>query len=298
MDWLARMNSALAYVEENLAGDIDYEVLAKKACCSAYNFQRMFSFITDTSLSEYIRRRRLTQAAIELRNSTIKVIDLAVKYGYESPVSFSRAFQGLHGVTPSEARSDGVTLKAYPKISFQISIKGEKELDYRIETKEAFQVFGIEGVFRTDSSGEDPKTPHDLWEQCHANGAYERLAKDAGQLPDFINSDLCKVHGVCSYRKTPSDSFPYMLCAFRSASSRVEGYTLVDIPSYTWAIFPSHKFDWQEFGMVIDSLYKRFFSEWLPTAEYEQVEGLDFELYGGNGDKGYVELWFAVRKKA
>ena len=121
MDLITRMSLALSYVEDTLTGEINQEELARIACCSAYNFYRMFSFITDILLTEYIRRRKLTLAAIELQNSDIKVIDLAFKYGYNSPVSFSRAFQTLHGVTPTEARSGGVTLKAYPRISFQIS---------------------------------------------------------------------------------------------------------------------------------------------------------------------------------
>ena len=168
MDWLARMTAALSYVEENLDGEIDHGELARIACCSSHNFFRMFSFIADISLSEYIRRRRLTLAALELQNSDIKVVDLAVKFGYDSPISFARAFQALHGITPTEARADGVMLKAYPRLSFQISIKGEKKMDYRIETKEAFQVFGIEGVFKTeawilnDKNGEKHKTPSDL----------------------------------------------------------------------------------------------------------------------------------------
>ena len=212
MDLLTRMDLALVYVEDNLTGEIDQEVLARIACCSAYNFYRMFSFITDISLTEYIRRRRLTMAAIELQSGNIKVIDLALKYGYDSPVSFSRAFQMLHGVTPTEARAGGVTLKAYPRISFQISIKGEKKMDYRIENKEAFQVFGYEGIFSTDGSGLNAdilhdnavhqNNPHELWNQNHANGAYEKLAADAGELPPFVSPDLCKVHGVCDYKQT------------------------------------------------------------------------------------------------
>ena len=162
LDVLSRMSLAVEYVEENLTGEINHETLAQIACCSSYNFHRMFSFITEISLSEYIRRRKLTLAAIELQNSKVKVIDLAMKYGYDSPVSFTRAFQSLHGLTPTEARAGGVTLKAYPKISFQISVKGDKEMDYRIEAKEAFQVFGIEGVFRTDGEGESPKKPSDF----------------------------------------------------------------------------------------------------------------------------------------
>jgi len=302
------MNAALAYVEDNLTGEIDHKILAKIACCSSYNFFRMFSFITDVSLSEYVRRRRLTLAALELQNNDIKIVDLALKFGYDSPVSFSRAFQVLHGVTPSEARVDGVNLKAYPRLSFQISIKGEKEMDYRIESKEAFQVFGIEDVFvaeaglatamGTSKNEHELRKPSDLWDECHANGTYEKLAAAAGDLPAFVGKDLCKVHAACDYRETEEGTFPYMLCAFRSSNSKADGYTIADIPAHTWAIFPTGKFEWDDCGTVLGSLYKRIFSEWLPTSNYEQVGSLDMELYGGDGDLGYVEIWLAIKKKA
>ncbi len=298
MDLMTRMSLALAYVEDHLTGEIDQDTLAQIACCSVYNYYRMFSFITDMSLTEYIRRRKLTLAAIDLQSSDIKVIDLALKYGYDSPVSFSRAFQALHGVTPTEARADGVTLKAYPRISFQISVKGEKEMDYRIETKEAFQVFGYEGIFNADGSGAYPNNPHELWNQNHENGAYEKLVSDAGDLPSFVRQNLCKVHGVCDYRQTEPGTFAYMQCAFRSKSSKTDGYTVVNIPSYTWVIFPSEKFKWNQVVEVTTNLNKRFYSEWLPTSEYEQVNGINFEVYGGDADMGSLELWFAVKKKA
>lgn len=297
MDWLAKMNSAIEYIETHLTDELDYSAIAQKACCSSYNFQRMFSFITEISLSEYIRRRRLTLAALELQNSDVKIIDLAVKYSYDSSTSFSRAFQSLHGVTPSLARNEGTTLKAFPRISFQIYIKGDAGMNYRIENKEAFQVFGIEGIFNTDESGDIPRTPAELWQQCHSNGEFERLVSNSGDLPQFVSPDLCKVHAVCSYKQTEGETFPYMVCSFKSGNSVTEGYTVADIPAHTWAIFPSEKYKWEDFDDVIGNLYKRFFTEWLPTAEYEQVNGIDFEVYGDSNGLGYLELWFAVRKK-
>jgi AraC family transcriptional regulator len=150
MEWLVRMNRALDYIEMNLSGDIELTEVARKACCSSHQFQRMFSFITNVTLAEYIRRRRLTLAALELQScDTLKVIDIALKYGYESPVSFARAFQLMHGVNPATACQEGIALKAYPRLSFLITIKGAEVMNYRIETKEAFQVFGIEGLFPT-----------------------------------------------------------------------------------------------------------------------------------------------------
>ena len=307
MDILTRMSLVIAYVEDNLTGEIDQEKLGRIAGCSTCNLYRMFSFITDISLTEYIRRRRLTLAAIELQSSDVKVIDLALKYGYDSPVSFSRAFQALHGITPTKARDDGVTLKAYTRISFQISIKGEKEMDYRIESKEAFQIFGYEGIFRSDESGinadilsnnaKHPNNPHELWNKNHANGAYEKLVTDAGELPPFVSQGLCKVHGVCDYKQTPPGTFSYMQCAFRGENSNIDGYTVADIPAQTWFIVPSERFKWDNVVEVINNLNKRFYSEWLPAAEYEQTNGMNFEVYGGDTDMGYIELWYAVRKK-
>jgi len=133
MDWIERMNHALDFIENNLVGEIDYKQVSKAACCSEYHFSRMFSSIAGISLSEYIRRRRLTLAAFELQRSNLKIIDLAIKYGYDSPDSFTRAFQRTHGITPSKARNNSVHLKAFPKISFQISLRGNPS--WNIELK-------------------------------------------------------------------------------------------------------------------------------------------------------------------
>lgn len=241
MDWITKMNSAIDYIENNLTGEIDFNIVCAKACCSSYNFQRMFSFITDITLAEYIRRRRLTAAALELQNSSKKVIDVAVKYSYDSATSFARAFSALHGITPTEAKRAGAKLKAYPKISFQISIKGEKEMDYRIETKEAFEVFGIETI--SSLTGEQGYlSPAELWQQSQSNGEYERLFSNTGDLPSFVPQNLCKIHGVENYRKTEENTFPYMLCSFVSETSKTDEYKIVYIPSQTYAIFSSEKF--------------------------------------------------------
>jgi AraC family transcriptional regulator len=256
----------------------------------------MFSFITEISLVEYIRRRRLTLAAFEIQNSDVKIIDVALKYGYESPVSFTRAFQVVHGIVPSLARDGGVTLKAYPRISFQISIKGESEMEYRIEMKEAFDIFGIETI--GSSIGERSyQSPSQLWQKCQKDGTYEELFKNSGDLPSFISQDLCKIHGAANYRKTEENTFPYMLCCFVSANSNTKGYTIAHIPAQTYAIFPSKRFKWDEIGTIRNALEKRFYSEWLPTSNFEKVDKAEFEIYGGNEEYGYIELWYPIVKK-
>ena len=309
MDWIQSVQRALNYIEAHLFDEeLDNETVAKEAYSSNANFQRIFSIVTGVTVADYIRCRKLTLAGEEFINSNVKVIDAALKYGYETPESFAKAFARFHGVTPSEARAGGVTLKAYSRISFQISVKGEKEMDYRIESKEAFQVFGYEGIFRTDGSGMNadilhdnaiyPNNPHELWNQNRASGAYEKLVAAAGDLPAFVHHGLCKVHGVCDYKQTEPGTFAYMQCAFRSKNSKIDGYAVADIPANTWVILPSEKFTWDKVVEVINNLNKRFYSEWLPTAEYEQANGMNFEVYGGDADLGYVELWYAVKKKA
>ena len=125
MEWFERLNSAMQYIEENIDQEIDFEEIAKIACCSVYHFQRMFSFITDVPLSEYIRRRRLTLAAFELQNSDIRIIDLALKYGYETHESFSRAFQKLHGTTPRPRLEPWeLSLKPIHAYPFRFQLKG------------------------------------------------------------------------------------------------------------------------------------------------------------------------------
>ncbi|MCL2364219.1 MAG: AraC family transcriptional regulator [Defluviitaleaceae bacterium] len=303
MDWLTRMNAAIVYIEENLDGDIDYEAMAKKACCSSHNFTRMFSFVTDVSLSEYIRRRRLTRAAYDLQNSGTKVIDVAVKYGYDSPISFARAFQQLHGVTPSEARNDGATLKAYPQMSFQIQIKGEKEMDYRIETKEAFQIFGIERICKDEETEiVNPGDTHEIalvddqWEECYENGEFDKLNNAAGELPPFVNGKVSKVHVAFAYKNTKPGTFATMLFAFRGPASNMEGYTVADIPAHTWAIFPSEVHPMNQQDEVVTALNKRIYTEWFPASNYEPVGDLEFELYGGDDQNGYIEVWLPVKK--
>jgi AraC family transcriptional regulator len=168
MDLLKNLNEAIKYIEENLTDDIDFKEVIRQAYCSEYHFKRMFSFLAGIPLSEYIRRRRLTLAAFELKDSSVKVIDIAIKYGYGSPDSFTRAFQSLHGVTPSEARDNGSSLKSYPKMTFQISITGGSEMNYRIVEKEAFCIVGIKKRVRIIFNGINPEIAS-MWESLDSD---------------------------------------------------------------------------------------------------------------------------------
>ena len=297
MDFIRHMENAVAYIEENLMGKIDINEAARAACCSAYNLQRIFSYLTDISLSEYIRKRRLSLAALELQTANSRIADLALQYGYESPAAFSRAFTQFHGISPSDAGKSGATVKSYPRISFQLVVKGAYAMNYRLEHKEAFEVFGIETVasLTEEKAG---LSPAELWQECRKDGRYEKLFSDSGTLPGFLPQDLCKIHGMVNYRNTGSNTFPYLLFAFRSEDSNTEGYQVVQVPAQTYAVFPSEHFSWDEdFGAVLETLKRRFYTEWLPSSQYEKAEGPEFEIYGGTTEYGYLELWFPVVKK-
>ena len=129
MDWIERLNKAMEYLEEHMTEEISYEKAARIACCSTYHFQRMFAYMANVPLSEYIRRRRMSLAAEDLQSSDEKIVDIALKYGYASPTAFNRAFQGVHSVAPSLAKKGNVSVKAYPPISCTITLKGAVGLD-------------------------------------------------------------------------------------------------------------------------------------------------------------------------
>ncbi|TGV02112.1 AraC family transcriptional regulator, partial [Mesorhizobium sp. M00.F.Ca.ET.186.01.1.1] len=167
MDMLQKWNEALDYIEENLAGEIDVKQAARVACCSEYHFKRMFSSLAGIPLSEYIRRRRITLAAFELKDERVKVIDVAIKYGYSSPDSFARAFVHMHGVTPTEARASGQSLKAYPRMTFHLSIKGGSVMNYRIEENAGFRIVGLQKRVPLMYNGVNPEIAA-MWASLNA----------------------------------------------------------------------------------------------------------------------------------
>lgn len=280
------MNNAIAYIENHLQDKMDYEKVSQTACCSVYHFQRMFTYIAGIPLSEYVRRRKMTLAAFELQNSGIKVIDLALKYGYDSPEAFARAFQTLHGITPTSARKPGANIKAYPRISFQITIKGDSEMNYRIVPHEAFQVYGIERIFDTKDA-ENLKEIPAFWQELMQNGDFGLLMKSAN-YPGSVNA-------ICGYRNMDGTRFPYMPCILKTPLSDTTGYKVVDVPAATWAVFVNEPHSLDLTAAETQKLISRVYSDWLPTSNYEIVPGYEFEMYYDTIDgKCYEEAWYRV----
>ena len=289
MDSLKKMNEALSYLEENLINDIDYKEIARLAFCSEYHFQRMFSFLTGVTLSEYIRRRRLTLAAFELINSDIKIIDVAIKYGYNSPDSFTRAFRSLHGVTPSEARNNGQSLKAYPRITFQLSIKGGNEMNYRIVEKERFSIVGIKKRVPIIFSGVNPEIAS-MWKSLDA----EKISKlkglsnvePMGMISASTNFSESRMEG-----KGELDHY----IGVATSSECPDNLAQLEVPALTWAIFEAVG----PFPETLQNVWGRIYSEWFPSSNYEQAKGPEI-LWNENKDMTSPtyksEIWIPVIK--
>jgi len=191
MDWLTGMNAVLWHIEDNLTEEIRHEELAKLVCCSAYEFSRLFSYMAGMTVSEYIRRRRLSQAVFDIQNSNDKIIDIALKYQYESPTTFTRAFKEMHGTTPLSARKSGVTLVNYPPMSFVLEIKGAKPLNFRIERRAAFNIVGMTGYMSVENNQGEPGS---LW---NAEIEFDGHSKDkATSADDFkIPEEITQEYG-------------------------------------------------------------------------------------------------------
>lgn len=283
MEWLELLNRALDYVEDNLDQEIEYETAAKIACCSTYHFQRMFSYIAGVPLSEYIRRRRLTRAAFDLQIGN-KVIDVAQRYGYDSPTAFNRAFQHVHGISPSAAQKEGTSLKAYPRISFSISIKGAAEMEYRIITKDSFRVVGVKALLEKDVDESFQVVPQ-LWQQIAQNG-------QMAQLIPMINQEPMGVLGVSACMDN-LEKWEYYI-AVASDSEVPDGMSEYRVPASTWAVFSGQG----TMPHAIQELEKRIITEWLPTSDYEYANVPDIEVYlDANPTNSKFEVWLPILKR-
>lgn len=290
MDSLKNMNGAIKFIEENLTNEIDFKEVARLAYCTEYHFKRMFSFLAGISLSEYIRRRRLTLAAFELKNSNIKVIDIAIKYGYSSPDSFARAFQHLHGITPSEARSNGHSLKAYPPMSFQLSIKGGSEMNYRIEEKEAFHIIGIKKRVPIIFNGVNPEIAS-MWKSLDE--------KTINELKNLSNVEpLGLLSASANFSEGRLEEKGELDHYIGAATTREcpDNLTQLNVDASTWAVFEAVG----PFPETLQNVWGRIYSEWFPSSNYEQREGPEI-LWNENKDitspTFRSEIWIPVMKK-
>jgi len=289
VDILNQLNRAMAYIEAHIDDDLALTDVSSVTAYSPFHFGRLFYYIADMPLSEYIRKRKMSLAATKLHNGSEKVIDLAVMYGYDSADSFTRAFVKQHGITPSAARQPGASLTFFPPLTFQIKIKGVQAMNWRIEEMEAFEVFGIERIFGND---ENHKVPG-FWEEIQKNGEYDKLSKAAGgKTGDDGRHCIC---AMCGFYETGDDTFPYIICAVKKPDSDTAGYRVAQIPKFTWAVFRSGVS--KHMGKGILDMMSRAYSEWMPSSGYVKAAGPDMEVYYNAPDgKYFEEVWIPVAK--
>ncbi len=282
MEWMERLNRAINYMEENMTDTIDLDMVAKIAGCSTYHFQRMFTYMAELPLSEYIRRRKMSLAAVDLQEQENKVIDIGLKYGYDSPTAFNRAFKSIHGMAPSKVREKGVILKAYPPISFKISIKGDCEMNYRIEKKEAFRVVGISMPLEKEIEKNFAIVPQ-MWQKAATDGTVGRLAS----LMDGVPMGLL---GVSACNAEEEWKYYIAVTSQKPLKNDFEEYM---IPASTWAIFSG-----EGKNTTIQELEKRIVTEWLPTSGYEYGNAADIEVYlNADPENAKYEVWIPIVKK-
>ena len=265
------IQAAIDYVEAKLTEEIDVHNVAARAYVSAFHFQRIFSSLCGMPLGEYIRRRRLTQAAQELLRGA-KVIDTAMKYGYDSPDSFARAFRRFHGVLPSQAGQPGVTLVSFAPMKINLK-EGGSMMEYKVVEKPAFTVVGYKKQFNNETSYQEiPK----WWDEI--------LAGQQIIMGDF---------GVCI--DTDGKLFDYMIADLHQPWKTVpEGCVTHTIPAGTWAVFPC------TLGTLQDTNTKMW-RDWLPACtEYKLAGGYNLEFYSelnqADPPSSRAELWLPLVK--
>ena len=285
MGWVECIGEAINYIEDNITDELTIEKIAKQVSLSPFYFQKGFTMLCGFTVGEYIRERRLTLAGSELVSTDEKVIDIALKYGYDSPDSFTKAFTRFHGITPTAVRKDGAMMKSFAPLKIKFTLEGGYVMDYKIIEKDSFTVMGVSRKFKYDSAqAEIPK----FWLEIHQSGK---------------ENAVCGMYGICMDESMGSNEFEYMIADnYNPAAEVPEGFATKVIPAYTWAVFACTG----EMPQSIQNVNKKIYSEWLPNSrDYEIAAGYNVEMYSDPADyaKGtqdeqyYSEIWIPVRKK-
>lgn len=291
MNWITGLQNAIDYIENNLTEELNYTDIANKAFTSPFYFQRMFGVLCNYTLGEYIRNRRLTLAGSELSSSDVKVIDVALKYGYDSPESFSRAFTRFHGIAPSYAKRNGSQLKSFSRLSVKLILDGGNIMNYRIEKKDKIDIIAKKKNFSNDLEQNNEQLPK-YWADCRKDNTIDSLYKYAAESGVFGGSLI----GAC-VEDVKRNEVAYAIGVEYNGADIPDEFELSveQIPACTWAIFESIG----PMPTAFQDLLYRVYSEFFPTSEYHPCGNLDIQVYP-NGDmqspEYRCELWIPVEK--
>ena len=273
-DWTEGIEEALSYIEMHLTEELEIREIAKRAYVSPFYFQRIFAALCGVGVGEYIRSRRLTLAGEELASTNAKVIDIAAKYGYDSPDSFNRAFQRFHGISPSAARKNGASLRSYAPMKINLTLEGGNMLEYSIVEKPQFTLVGMSRMFNSDTSYQEiPKFWGEVMGKCPLMGMYGVCIDADGKDFEYLIAD----------NYIPWQEIP-------------EGCVAKVIPASTWAVFPCRG----PLPQTLQDVNTRMWSEWLPNCKnYRLAANLNIEMYAPpaeNPEDTYSEIWLPVER--
>ena len=285
MEWMGAIGKAIQYIEDRITEDLTVDMIADHVVISSFYFQKGFAMLCGFTIAEYIRNRRLALAGNDLATGAEKIIDIALKYGYDSPDSFTRAFTRFHGVTPTTVRKEQVMLKSFAPLKIKLSLEGGYLMDYKIEKKEAFTVIANAKIFSYEGA---KNTVPQFWK--------EHFQLEKGKT-------VMGMYGINIDEDMGHDTFEYLIAdPYNPVMEVPEGFITKIIPEFTWAVFPCK-------GAMPDALQDvnvKIFSEWLPALkEYEFAAGYCVEYYDdptkyakGTMDADYYcEIWIPVKKK-
>ncbi|MET1013802.1 MAG: AraC family transcriptional regulator [Paenisporosarcina sp.] len=288
MNWIDALQNSIDYLENHLELEVNVEDAALAANVSVFHFQRIFMVLTDMSVMEYVRQRRLTLAAQELALTNVRVIDVAMKYGYETPEAFAKAFKRQHGMSPSNARSSKTGFITYNRLVISVQLKGAFPMKVRIEERKAFQIAGVKRTFSFENQENTREIPK-MWQEVHQNGVNDELvAMNTGAVKGML--------GVCRILDSSTNTMEYWIAAAIEGNVIPERYEKFEIPSATYAIF-------EVVGPMpeaIQTMWEKIYSEWFPSSSYRPSGSAELEVYSiEDASKAdyYSEIWIPVVNK-
>lgn len=284
MEWMKLIGDSIQYIENHLLDDISVEDIAKHIGISSFYYQKGFSMLCGFTVAEYIRNRRLALAGNEVIGTDHIIIDIALKHGYDSPDSFTKAFTRFHGSTPTAIRKDNAMLKSFAPLKNKVHLEGGYLMDYRIEKKGEFTVIANAKTFAYE--GAKDVIPQ-FWQEHYASG---------------MGQTVCGEFGINIDETMGADSFEYLIADTYKGQEVPEGFVLRTIPSFDWAIFPCKG----AMPNALQDVNTKIFTEWLPAiSEYEFAAGYCAEMYddpkkyakGTIDENYYCEIWIPVKRK-
>ena len=300
MDWITGIQNAINYIEEHLLEEIDYEEVARKSYSSVYHFQRVFSILCGYTIGEYVRNRRLSLAGMELQTGKSKVIDVALKYGYDSPDSFAKAFQKFHGITPSNARTDGAILHSFSRLSLKLSLEGGKTMSYRMEEKKELTLVGYKKHFTGTPAARCDQEAEFYGETRINQYVLKGMSRDCDTIYNVINGfddEGYDFYIAAKLGVEDTENLGELL-----GEQEKDRFERITVPAGLYLICETERERYPV--MQIEELRRKVVSEWLPSSGYELSDAPEVAIVHwfyeeGNdvvNDSRYVELWLPVEK--